>query len=71
MKVKDKVIFTQDWDIFPHTIVKAMSKGVITRMEHEMIYVRLESIDKNLEDWNNEVHIGMDERKFENYVKVI
>ena len=79
--VGDKVIFKEDWDIFPFDIVYKGEIGRIVRIESigdqeypnkSVVYVKLKKLHpKLLDEWNNEAYLGIDDRKPIDYIKVI
>ena len=69
MKVGNKVVFKQDWDIFPHTIIKKGRTGIINEID-EYVWVLLDTPEPELVGWDNKVQLGDDERKIEDYLEV-
>ena len=68
MQEGDRVIFIEEWDTFPETIVKKGEKGTIDHID-ECVWIKLDNLDEGLSYWDNCVQIGHDERKLEDYVQ--
>ena len=67
----DKVIFIKDWDIFPHCIIYTGNTGIIWSIEADgTLWIKMDKVFPNLDEWHNEVQMGHDERVIDEYIKV-
>ena len=72
MKLYDKVIFTQEWDAYPHTKVKKGETGFITAIEKDgRIDVMLDNHDKGLDEWDNQILLYPEDRNPLNYIELM
>jgi len=55
--VGDKVRFKTAFDIFPHTVVKEGMTGVVVRIDRDVVAIKLDHYDAELDEWGNEVHL--------------
>ena len=73
LKEKEKITFTNDWDIYPHDTIKKGETGSIKFVGSSIIVVALDATHESLSEWDNEIYIDKnsdDERKIEDYIKI-
>lgn len=68
-KTKQKIKFKEDWDIFPHALVKKGELGTIKKIDKSGMWIKLKKNHKGLDTWENQAHLGFDERKPIDYIK--
>jgi hypothetical protein len=66
--VGQRVVFIEEYDIFPHAKVKKGEIGTISHSYEDELFVRLDNKHEGLSEWENEAQFCMDERKPENYI---
>ena len=70
MKEGAKVKFISEWDIFPHCIIKEGESGMVSKIDDDGIWIKMDTKHPNLDYWDNKVQMGQDERKINDYVEV-
>lgn len=69
-RIGQKVEFIEEWDIFPHALIKIGETGTVSSIDNDEVWVKLDKVHDALDYWENQAHLGFDERKPEDYIKV-
>ena len=59
-EIGDKIKFTEEWDAYPHAIVRKGMQGKVDEINDEMISFKMDETIEGLEEWDNCVHIYSD-----------
>lgn len=70
MMIGNKIRFFEAWDIFPHCIIEIGATGIVDSIDEGGLWIKLDKEEPTLDEWDNKVQMGLDDRHFVDYIKV-